>query len=361
MEPAQVGDGVVGRPAVAALPRRRPHARRARRARIPARSTATAATCARRRAGRRADPRRGDRAADRSRGLTRARRAPPAGRACRRCCAGAGAARPTCMRSFFSPRRRCSAPALVAGPMVWGISPEQPGTGLGALSYAMRHVGRRRPPGRRQRRADRGAARRGRRTTAASVRTDSAGRRRSCCDGDAVRRASRLARRHRDHGADRRVGVRPAAHVRASGCAHAAGRRGRDDRAVAAAPPHAEGYESKIDAVARPRAAAARQRAPACRRRSTIAPTIAEMDRAATLLPAGGILERPALLVNVPSLADPSVAPAGPPRVQPRGAADAVPPAGRLGRVGRAAALAGAVRRRAASRASSTRSSTGGR
>ena len=26
--------------------------------------------------------------------------------------------------------------------MVWGISPEQPGTGLGALTYAMRHVAR---------------------------------------------------------------------------------------------------------------------------------------------------------------------------------------------------------------------------
>ena len=35
------------------------------------------------------------------------------------------------------------------------------------------------------------------------------------------------------------------------------------------------------------------------------------MDRAASLLPAGGILERPALLVNVPSIADPTVAPAG--------------------------------------------------
>ena len=32
-------------------------------------------------------------------------------------------------------------PALVGGPMVWGISPETPGSGLGAISYAMRHVG----------------------------------------------------------------------------------------------------------------------------------------------------------------------------------------------------------------------------
>lgn len=32
------------------------------------------------------------------------------------------------------------APALATGPIVWGVSPEFPGTGLGALTYAMRHV-----------------------------------------------------------------------------------------------------------------------------------------------------------------------------------------------------------------------------
>ena len=31
-------------------------------------------------------------------------------------------------------------PALVTGPTVWGISPHTPGTGLAALTYAMRHV-----------------------------------------------------------------------------------------------------------------------------------------------------------------------------------------------------------------------------
>ena len=35
--------------------------------------------------------------------------------------------------------------------MVWGISPELPGTGLGALTYAMRHVAQRRSTGRRER------------------------------------------------------------------------------------------------------------------------------------------------------------------------------------------------------------------
>ena len=31
-------------------------------------------------------------------------------------------------------------PALVEGPVVWGLSPETPGTGLGAMSYALRHA-----------------------------------------------------------------------------------------------------------------------------------------------------------------------------------------------------------------------------
>lgn len=31
-------------------------------------------------------------------------------------------------------------PAMVEGPVVWGLSPETPGTGLGALGYALRHV-----------------------------------------------------------------------------------------------------------------------------------------------------------------------------------------------------------------------------
>ena len=70
------------------------------------------------------------------------------------------------------------------------------------------------------------------------------------------------------------------------------------------------GYESKIDAVL--------DREPRLRDSDgnlssthTIAPTIAEMDRAATLLRSGGVLERPAMLVNVPTLADPTMAPAG--------------------------------------------------
>jgi len=45
------------------------------------------------------------------------------------------------MRSFFVDEA-VRGPAMVIGPMVWGVSPELGGTGLGALSYAMRHVAR---------------------------------------------------------------------------------------------------------------------------------------------------------------------------------------------------------------------------
>ena len=45
------------------------------------------------------------------------------------------------LRGFFD-HDALIGPALVSGPMVWGVSPELPGTGLGALVYAMRHVAR---------------------------------------------------------------------------------------------------------------------------------------------------------------------------------------------------------------------------
>lgn len=43
------------------------------------------------------------------------------------------------MRQFFDDES-VYAPALATGPVVWGLSPELPGTGLGALTFAFRHV-----------------------------------------------------------------------------------------------------------------------------------------------------------------------------------------------------------------------------
>ena len=113
------------------------------------------------------------------------------------------------LRSFFD-EEAIMGPAALTGPMVWGITPEMPGSGLGALTHAMRHVGHGRPTGRRQRPGARHAARRvrgGRRHAA----HEEPGRhdhvqRRTC-------QRHRPGRRHRDRCADRRVGLQPPRHV----------------------------------------------------------------------------------------------------------------------------------------------------
>jgi phytoene dehydrogenase-like protein len=43
------------------------------------------------------------------------------------------------VRSFFT-AEQLRGPVVTTGPSVWGLSPETPGTGLGALGYAMRHA-----------------------------------------------------------------------------------------------------------------------------------------------------------------------------------------------------------------------------
>ncbi len=80
-------------------------------------------------------------------------------------------------------------------------------------------------------------------------------------------------------------------------------RRWRDAR-------HGEGYESKIDAVLS---------APPVLRgfdrplgpTSAIGPSLADIDRGAAMMADGRILDQPGLLVNVPSLIDPTIAPEG--------------------------------------------------
>jgi phytoene dehydrogenase-like protein len=43
------------------------------------------------------------------------------------------------VRSFFT-HEALRAPVVTTGPAVWGLSPETPGTGLGAVGYAMKHL-----------------------------------------------------------------------------------------------------------------------------------------------------------------------------------------------------------------------------
>jgi beta-carotene ketolase (CrtO type) len=196
-------------------------------------------------------------------------------------------------------------PGLVNGPMVWGISPEQSGSGLGALTYAMRH-----------------ATRVGRPIGGSGALTDAlraafehhGGALRTGAEVDGV-----LCDGERVRGVSLTDGSAITASVVVSACDPRrtfvrwlrdppAGAGAMIDRWRRAAAP--TGYESKIDAVldAEPRL---RDSDGDLASTHTIAPSIAEMHRAAALLPSGGVLERPAMLVNVPSLADPTMAPAG--------------------------------------------------
>jgi len=196
-------------------------------------------------------------------------------------------------------------PGALTGPMVWGISPEMPGSGLGALTHAMRHVGRvGRPVGGSGQvpiallAAFEGAA--------GTLRTKSAVDTILCAD-------DRVA------GIALVDGNEITAPIVVSACnphdtflkwlkhpppsATDLVRRWANVR-------HDQGYESKIDAILS---------APPVLRGSdrslgpttVIAPGLADIDRGASMIPKGEILDRPGMLVNVPTLLDPTMAPEG--------------------------------------------------
>ena len=213
------------------------------------------------------------------------------------------------MRSFFT-SEALRAPGLLVGPMVWGISPETPGSGLGALTYAMRHVGKvGRPEGgsgqvprslRAAFEAAGGTVRLGTKVAAIT------------CEGPAVRGVTL------DDGTDVTAGVV------VSACnphdtflhwltnpppqAHDLVHRWRSV-------PHADGYESKIDAVlsAVPHLAAAAAAGLDADLSCTyaIAPSVAEMHEASQLMGRGEVARRPGLIANVPTVADATIAPEG--------------------------------------------------
>lgn len=210
------------------------------------------------------------------------------------------------VRRYFS-HEALRAPVLATGPMVWGLSPETPGTGLGALTYAMRHVGQLgRPVGGSGRLPDAIAsafhAAGGTLRLGAEVAEIT-------CDDDRVR-GVRLA-----------DGEELSAAIVVSACnPHDTFLRWLRDPPASAQRlierwrrvPHAEGYESKIDAIV---ADAPRLRSlddsvgdDALAATMIVAPTLAEMDRAAALAARGEIIPQPVVLANTPSVLDPSVA-----------------------------------------------------
>lgn len=208
------------------------------------------------------------------------------------------------LRSFFD-EDAILGPAAVTGPMVWGITPEMPGSGLGALTHAMRNVAR----------VGRPVGGSGQVPAALLAAFEAAGgvlRTKSpvdtiMCSGDRVTGIALVD------------GTEITAPIVVSACnphdtflrwlkhppasAHDLVRRWRNVR-------HDEGYESKIDAVLTEPPVLrgfARPLGPT----SAIGPSLADIDRGVSLMAQGRILDRPGLLVNVPSLLDPTVAPDG--------------------------------------------------
>jgi phytoene dehydrogenase-like protein len=212
------------------------------------------------------------------------------------------------MREFFD-NEAVIGPAMVEGPVVWGLSPETPGTGLGAIAFALRHVAQvGRPVG-------------GSGALPESIKQSflqSGGLLRTntrvtgiLCEGNSVSAVQTSD------------GATVTARIVVSACdphrtfvswlknppakASSLVERWRTSTA-------GEGYESKIDAVTR----AAPTLAGVSARHSTpiastmiVSPSLAELHRGAQLMREGRTMPRMALFANVPSVADSTVSPAG--------------------------------------------------
>ena len=210
------------------------------------------------------------------------------------------------LRSYFT-HDALTGTATVVGPMVWGVSPELPGTGLGALAHAMRHVARvGRPVG--------GSGAMPEAVLAAYLAAGGkllTGRHvtRIRCTGDAVR------------GVTLDDGTELDARAVVSACdphrtflewlvdpppaAQSTIERWRQIEVEA-------GYESKLDVVLSAPPVMKAIGTPTGTT-ITVAPSLAEIDRGFHEMQAGRVLEHPALLLNVPTVLDPTLAPAGHP------------------------------------------------
>lgn len=213
------------------------------------------------------------------------------------------------MREFFS-TDALQAPAMLVGPMVWGISPEFRNSGLAGLTYAMRHVGSLGRPVGGSGMVPRtllssfersgGVLRTGVKVTAIT------------CEGPAVR------------GVTLSDGSDVTAPIVVSACnphdtflhwltnpppqAQDLVRRWKHV-------PHDDGYESKIDAVMTevPHLVAAEQAGLTDDLGCTyaISPTLAEMHAGYEMMQRGKVLTKPGIIANVPTVTDTTLAPAG--------------------------------------------------
>jgi phytoene dehydrogenase-like protein len=215
------------------------------------------------------------------------------------------------MRSYFHSDALLG-PAMVTGPMVWGISPETPGSGLGALTYAVRHVG----------------------TVGRPV-------------GGSGRVPESILHAFLAHGGELRTHAAVARITcegeRVRGVVLADGTEITSPRVISACNPHdtflhwlsdpppqardlvrrwghvprEEGYESKIDGLVDEvpvvRAVTDSMRDTLGDRVSNptvvVSPSLADIHRGAMLMKQGEVLDRPGFLVNIPSALDPTMAP----------------------------------------------------
>lgn len=218
------------------------------------------------------------------------------------------------LRSFFASEDLLG-PAMAAGPAVWGLSPELPGTGLGALAWAFKHVGTTgRPVGGSGALTDAVAA--AFEASGGEIRTST--RVQSIlCEGEHIRGVAM---------GDGTIIEAPTVVV---ACDPREAIVHRLDGAPNSVAPFVEkwrtrepqaGYESKIDAriVGLPtwknfdsdRFADAGFTDPLSPS-TIVAPPLAEIDRGFQLMTAGEVLDRPILFLNVPSINDRSLVPSG--------------------------------------------------
>ena len=216
------------------------------------------------------------------------------------------------LRGFFR-EEAVMAPAVVVGPAVWGLSPDTPGSGLGALTYAMKHVASvGRPVGGSGAVPDAVLGRlRGRRAARYAPGAQ--------VDGDPVRGRAGPGRASwptaRDRGAARGVGLRSPRHLRdlapqpaglgrrRSSTAGGARRSTRATRASwTRSSPTLPRYHQLDPDPARP----ARLRAARTPPRSS-RPPLDQMAEAHRLMADGRVADRPMFFANIPSVLDPSL------------------------------------------------------
>ena len=217
------------------------------------------------------------------------------------------------MRGYFQ-SEALRAPGLLVGPMVWGISPEFAGSGLGALTYALRHVATvGRPAG------GSGAVPQALLSAFVSY-------------GGTVRTGSQVTQIVCDNTGVRGVTLIDGTEIAAATVVSACDPQSTFVKWLSGAPaqaqdlvrrwttiPHSQGYESKIDAIITdvPRYRAADREVASklgfdpdiCT--TAIAPSLADMHRGYGLMGSGRILDQPGMIVNVPTVLDPSMAPPG--------------------------------------------------